>query len=534
MFHKSSGFVLACLPWLIVLVVGGWLLATPLADPDLWWHLAAGRDLWAGHFPWLDRLCGDTAGREWIDLHWGFQAILWGCWKLFGPMGGVLLRAAGLLAAFVIAAARRRLSLSGALLVVAALWIVREAVDMRPLVLTLALLALQWRMLERWCRQPSRGRAAVVVLAQVALCNVQGLHALGPLCALAFLSQPLQRGATRRAGVLLLGTLVLATFLTPWPLEGARLPWRLLERVLPGFQGSWGQVSENMPLWAFRVERPLLVWGTLWALLLAVASGEARGYRWRMVLWGTGMAFLALGSVRNVPLLLLFCVFVLARSLPFWKHRLRIRAGRWVRSRWLAWSCGTLLLLVPLGMRWQEGRWEMPGRFVAPLAFPEAVPELGKIAAGSLYHPLEWGGWISYHIAPELCGGDTRLVLRGRAALDSHLARLEEPVRWDAWARRQGIDAALLPLWNSPKYRSLLEHLLSGDEWRLVNLDGASALLVRGDWTDPVKLDPPDWLRKGRGAPFLLRASALMETARVLARTNHPELASRWAQEVLR
>jgi hypothetical protein len=535
MFHKSFRPLFPALPWLLLVLAGAFLLSTPMADPDLWWHLAAGRDLWeSGRFPWTDRLCSDTAGRSWTDLHWGFQAILWLFWKAWGPVGAVALRALGLMMAFVVAVRRRKLSMTGAILALWALWIVREAVDLRPLVLSLPLLALQWRLLERWLARPSRSATVALLALQVGLSNVQGLHALGPVCALAFLSEPWDRGATLRARIALLTGLVAASLVTPWPLEGLLLPWHLLQRVLPGVRGSWGLVAENMPLLDFRSTRPLLVWGSLWALLLAAVGGEAKRYRRSWTLLGVAMAGLALSSVRNVPLALLFCAFALARTVPFWMRAGRRRLGRTAWRRGMV-GLACVLIAVPLASRWRELRWEIPGRWVAALAFPVSVPQLNDLSRGSLFHPLEWGGWLAFHDAPQLCRGDTRLVLRGQGFLEAHLQLLEDPAAWERWAGAQGIEAALLPVWNSPRYRPLLVHLLSArSDWTLVNLDGSSALFVRGPTSGTVRLEPPPWLRRTEGTtPFLLRASALMETARLLSQTGYPELASRWAREVL-
>src|SRR5207244_7159788 len=44
-------------------------------DADIWWHLRAGREILGGRgIPRTDSYLFSTAGAEWIDLHWGFQA----------------------------------------------------------------------------------------------------------------------------------------------------------------------------------------------------------------------------------------------------------------------------------------------------------------------------------------------------------------------------------------------------------------------------------------------------------------------------
>ena len=45
-------------------------------DTDIWWHLRAGREiLGGGGIPRTDSYLFSATGAEWIDLHWGFQAV---------------------------------------------------------------------------------------------------------------------------------------------------------------------------------------------------------------------------------------------------------------------------------------------------------------------------------------------------------------------------------------------------------------------------------------------------------------------------
>src|ERR1041384_5550918 len=44
------------------------------ADGDVWWHLAAGREMWErGAWLTTDPFSSVAAGRRWIDVHWLFQ-----------------------------------------------------------------------------------------------------------------------------------------------------------------------------------------------------------------------------------------------------------------------------------------------------------------------------------------------------------------------------------------------------------------------------------------------------------------------------
>src|SRR6476620_10333171 len=44
---------------------------TPIADGDVFWHLAAGRQIVSsGAVPQVDAFSSGAAGRPWIDVHW--------------------------------------------------------------------------------------------------------------------------------------------------------------------------------------------------------------------------------------------------------------------------------------------------------------------------------------------------------------------------------------------------------------------------------------------------------------------------------
>src|SRR6478735_1954799 len=55
--------------------VGAALVALgPIADGDIYWHVAAGAEMWRRHaLLRTDPFTVSAAGRPWIDVHWLFQ-----------------------------------------------------------------------------------------------------------------------------------------------------------------------------------------------------------------------------------------------------------------------------------------------------------------------------------------------------------------------------------------------------------------------------------------------------------------------------
>lgn len=79
-------------------------LCYPLYDTDFWWHLRTGElILQLGQVPAVDWYTFMDSDKPWIDLHWGFQLLITGLYRLGGPTLVVLAKAIILTAAVGIA-----------------------------------------------------------------------------------------------------------------------------------------------------------------------------------------------------------------------------------------------------------------------------------------------------------------------------------------------------------------------------------------------------------------------------------------------
>src|SRR5688500_20323895 len=77
---------------LLALFVGAFIIGlAPVSDGDIFWHLAAGRELVRGK-AWLrtDPFTSSAAGRPWIDVHWLFQLGVFAIHQVAGLRGLVI------------------------------------------------------------------------------------------------------------------------------------------------------------------------------------------------------------------------------------------------------------------------------------------------------------------------------------------------------------------------------------------------------------------------------------------------------------
>lgn len=77
------------------------VLALPLYNPDLFWHLSAGRWIWAhGAVPRVDPFSFTQGGQPWIDFEWLFQALVYAVHSASGLWGLRAFKAVLLIAAW--------------------------------------------------------------------------------------------------------------------------------------------------------------------------------------------------------------------------------------------------------------------------------------------------------------------------------------------------------------------------------------------------------------------------------------------------
>ncbi|HEX4355030.1 MAG TPA: hypothetical protein VHZ95_18995, partial [Polyangiales bacterium] len=125
---------------------------TPIADGDVFWHLAAGREMVErGALLRSDVFSVSANGHPWIDVHWLFQLALFAIHQAFGFAGLVyakclIIGIGALLLAAALDRSARRLFVP---LAIGALFFARHLLLVRPVVVTLLFIAFFFYRLER-------------------------------------------------------------------------------------------------------------------------------------------------------------------------------------------------------------------------------------------------------------------------------------------------------------------------------------------------------------------------------------------------
>jgi hypothetical protein len=476
-----------------------------VADPDLWWHLRVGADIWdQRRVPRDDPYSFLSGERPWVNHEWLAEAMMAAAWRLGGESGLVLLKIAVAWAlTYLIGRRLRRRGasrLSAALLAAAGLIAMLPSLgSLRPQIFSVFFVVLVLLVLEgsgpgAWCRW---WLPAVVAL----WANLHGGVLLGVVLAISWLAieavSPRHgssgRAARRRdqggAGALIgsdavpawgsprvasaaqAAATLAALAVNPYGVElvpflvGASLPRRELAEWQPLALGWFDGVS-----YAAGVAAVVLAMG-------AAERPPSRPARAALI-W---LAVLPLLARRHHP-------FFLAAALVLAVPSAIEAAGRWVARRW-PWAFRPSR---PDG-RWHPALvWAMVIEAVVlasaavprmrcirvdPAAYPVRAVEILHRAGveGEMAVFFDWGGYVIWRLGPRIRVSidPRRETVYSAEAIAANLAwTLGEPAG-DVLVAAPVSLALVAPAW--PAFARLRE---SG-AWVLAHADATSALFVR-------------------------------------------------------
>ena len=410
----------------------GLLAATqPLSDPDLFWHLATGRETLAHGLVRSDVFSWSVRGAPVSTDQWLGQVILYGSYALAQWHGVAIVRVVAvtalvaLVVAYASVGARRPLAIVLAaipgLILTRAVWVDRP--ELLGLVFFAALLVL--------LRGAQRGRSDALIgcVAVIALwANVHGSFALGVVLAILVAGE---RALVDRVGrarwILLALAVVAASFATPaglgaWTAPGSHFlaPPRAIQ--------EWGVVDVRTPLGAAYVVTLVLV-------VVCAFLGPRLDRRDVVVL--VPVLFLSLTAARQAPLLAIAAAPLLADRIDRLIARVAAPAagGRPLPSV-AALGVPALLLLAAL--------------LVAPSAPDESAYPVAIVAGGALpdgpgtLARYEWGGWLIWRAPATPVFVDGRLTPYSGGVIDDYRRVVAAAPGWRDIVARRGVRSLLV------------------------------------------------------------------------------------------
>jgi hypothetical protein len=387
--------------WTIVACV---VMALPLclsvrADPDLWWHILAGRAIVAsGTVPSVDSWSYTFAGAAWTNHEWLADVLLASSWDHLGTLGLLLVRGLCL----VVFVGCMALAMWGrwphpvavVLLVGLPLSLNAALLNLRPQALSYVLVAVVLALLEPL----RRGRQWPLWVLPGLFMLWANLHAgfafglllagVGPVSiARGWELAPAHCAAAQRRSLFALLCSIAAVCITP---HGVRLLRYIVTEL--------GAAHPYLPEW--NPPDGAMVPIVALTVALALGLGLAAGERLRPTEWiGLGVAFvLTLRNQKFIILVLMLSSLCVASSLSALSRRHAQRLAGWAQHS--RGPLGTLLFALAIVVG-ANAPWGLAGRIpVDSHSYPSGALAWLRASRGTgrLWCPLGWGGYALYHL----------------------------------------------------------------------------------------------------------------------------------------
>ena len=444
----------------------------------MWWHLAAGRELFQTGTPWMvDDWSYSKPGGDWLNHEWLSDLIYYSWVSAFGLTSIVYWKWLVVVATFLLlqVSLYRQTGNAFAALISASIAVAIAApfIDVRPHLYTLLFFCLLIYLLLG--REPVRWLLALLFLVWV---NLHGGFFFG-LMALGILIFPWRKFSLDAFRIALVTGLICVaasainpsgfkTFLYPLVYAfDASSPYREL--------GEW-----HNPFRPGGIRSPLFfyfMWAPSLALLYAIpAVRRSAGVPWEgMVLTALTLA-MALTSRRFIPIYAISLALMLAPLLALLFGQVRVRALQYALAiTAIAFAC---LRLVPYPLQSAPAFHYLTAEYSYPddmISFMQA-----NAFTGNVYALYNWGGYIHWRT-----DGDLKVFIDGRAdtVYDAqtyfhYIGVLSGKPGWIEAIESSGAEFVLWP-YERRGGQEMLQGLLATGRWRALYQDSVSWVAAR-------------------------------------------------------
>jgi hypothetical protein len=497
--------------WALVALFGTLfsLAIAPAVDPDLGWHLGAGRWIWENRtIPLTDPFSWSVPGRKWIAHEWLTEVVMHGIRSFGGD--GLLIAIWAIVITAAWALLYRTARIAGARLVPAALLVGIGAITtvhtwgVRPQMLTLLLVVFTGMRLQTWRLYSDARTPWELIPVTVAWANLHGGYIFGIVMVLVFACgttgervverlRPVRLEVTTGRRLISIWTLflgtVIASLATPNTVDGLIYPFTYLgDNASTRYVGEWFAPSFAEPqFWPFAL------------ILVGLAATVIVGLRRRtlgLTELGLTVPFAAMGvqSVRNISQTVVCAVPVIAAvwseaRTPRSKTRSPRNMSKTVRTtseqatpRQLSMIAGVAASMVVLSLvALTRTDLTSAGNAAArSREYPLIATEWLAENPGKVFNHYNFGGWLVLQRVPVYVDG--RPDMYGDAFMDDYVRMTGPAVAdWQAEMDRIGADRILFPS-NSSITKQIVGDVTAGKAigWTEVELaDPAARLFVR-------------------------------------------------------
>ena len=502
--------------WGLILIVTGcaalcaFFTYFPLTDADIFWHLAAGREMVAHrHFLRIDPFSFTLASAQWIDLHWFFQLLVYGLYALGAEKALLIFKLALIgLVAFLLCRTfpSKRYALIASACMPLVFFEVRYLIDVRPVLITMLCMALYVFLFEHARRTGKKRLLWWCLPLQVIWTNSQGLYMIGLFIIGAYWFEDLvtyykKKEAKPAVTNLVFLSCILSCILNPYGIAGLLLPLKLISRINPSANNIYSMnISENVPLFSLTGQETIY---RATVLCIAIVAGvlflfNRRKMRIAQLVLFAGFFVLACIALRNALLFILIAIPIVGYNATFGKfgdYYCNARKDTRMRICWTLLVAFTVVLTADIYSHVKIITTFPPNRMISPFRFPEKIVERLKQnpVPGEMFNDIRYGGYLIWRFYPgKKVFIDTRLIIRSPRFFAEYLRLCDDPALFSQVAGKFNITQAILPSAIFPLYFKLIKWLYQSREWHLQYTDGASVLFVKNGASVGPRVDLSD------------------------------------------
>jgi len=475
------------LPLIVVAIFITVLSLRLLSDPDLGFHLKAGK--WIienGSFPSKDTFTYTVNNNDYTDLHWLFQLSVFLLYSLISYKGlSIVVCLLSLWLMFLLLKRQRLLNipfgLTGVLLFVAYL-IIEPRIVLRPEMFTYIFITLMLLLLDSYYYF---GKKQLFFLPIIMLlwCNMHSLFILGfVLIGAYFISIALRDKKVDKHFLMWMIASVAVCFINPYFYKGFTFPLELFSRF--DSNNIYNQhIKEFISF--FNLDH-FVVKDILFILYFAIASllflFTLTKRKWHEFILLAVFLYLALISIRNIPLFTLIALPIIGRSMEDFKDYIKNEIF-YKSTFWIEKTVYYLLIIIPILLMFRlftntyyigENSFSKTGIGLDDYQQPTAASDylLQHKLDGRIINSIGFGGWLEWSLSQP-------------AFIDGRLEVMKEDLYNEvvkSWSN--GLKALIdkyqpkLIVYSYLKYFPWTEQLAGMPDWKLIYLDGNTAVFA--------------------------------------------------------
>lgn len=487
------------IPLILIISMVAMLSLRKLSDPDIGSHLKAGQWIIQHKaFPQKDTFTYTVNSHDYIDMNWIFQVFVYSIYSVTGYNGLsilVMMSLLGLLFLFLFMHRQKKIPVGLTAFVLLIGFLVLEMrISLRPEIFTFLFLVSYIIILEEYYYN-HRKILFLLPLIMLIWCNMHGLFILGFVLIGAWSFSLIIRDRKIDKPLILWTLLsIAACFLNPYFVKGIAFPLELFTRFDAGniFHSHIKELKSFYSLDKFFLKDVLFL--IFMALVFISCIFTWRRRRFHELILVLVFAYLALVSVRNIALFAIIGMPVLSIALNDLVHFLKGKnyTGLMIRLKKPARISGLILMIViPLGLmaRICTGAFYADNHEYTKFGVGTDTRQCPEKAAsfmiqnrltGRIINGISLGGWLSWRLAQPV-------FIDGRLEVMKEDFYEELTKSWkDGLNELAGKYNADLIIFNYVKYYPWTVQLAGMHNWRVIYLDGLTAIFARSGYHENI------------------------------------------------